>query len=75
LFVLSGNIWQNGSIYGNNSWKQNDVISIEIDTNRKTLHVFVNNILQPVSVCDVTFPLKGRVWLLIIYLSIFIDLS
>jgi hypothetical protein len=66
LFFLSGKIDQNGYIYGNNPWKQNDIISIEIDTIKKAVHIFINNIMQPVFLCDVPFPLKGLVWLLFV---------
>jgi hypothetical protein len=65
---------QNGYIHGYNQWKQNDNISIEVNTIKKTLHIFINNILQPVSLCDVPFPLKGRVCSFGVYLFAFIGL-
>jgi hypothetical protein len=74
-FFLSGHIWQNGYIFGNNEWKQNDVIFVEIDTIKKTVHIFINNILQPVCLCDVRFPLKGRVYLYVDYFLTLLVLS
>jgi hypothetical protein len=75
LFFLSGKIRQNGYICGNNEWKLNDIISVEVDTIKKTVHIFINNIVQPVSLCDVPFPLKGMVWLLLGYLLRFLVIS
>jgi hypothetical protein len=56
-------LFQNGWIDGNNPWNAKDIISIEIDSNEKTLHIFINNILQPVSLHNIPFPLKGEVYL------------
>jgi hypothetical protein len=75
LFFCSGRFYQNGSIYGNNGWKQNDIISVEVNTIKNIVHIFINNIMQPISLCDVPFPLKGKVYLILYYLLAFIDLS
>jgi hypothetical protein len=72
---LSGEISQNGRIYGNNKYKENDIVSVEINTNEKTVHVLINKILQPVSFCNVPFPVKSRVLLVVVYLLRLIDLS
>jgi hypothetical protein len=65
---------QNGWIYGNNEYKENDIVSVEINTNKKTVHFLINKILQPVSLCNVPFPVKTRVYFFVSYLLIFIDL-
>jgi hypothetical protein len=67
LFALSGTLFQNGDICGNNPWNEKDIISIEIDSNNKTLHFFINNILQPVSLWNIPFPLKGEVCLFLFF--------
>jgi hypothetical protein len=68
-------IVQNGYIYGNNLFKENDIISVEVNTDKKTVHVFINNHLQPVSLCNVPVPMKARVFFFVGCLLIFIDLS
>jgi hypothetical protein len=65
-FIWSGVIYQCGFVLGNNLWKENDIISLEIDTNKKLVHLFINNILQPVSLSNIPFPLKIAVCLKII---------
>jgi hypothetical protein len=74
LFFLSGLIIQNGIIYGNNEYKENDIVSVQINTKEKTVHVLINKILQPVSLCNVPFPVKSEVYFFVGYLLIFIDL-
>jgi hypothetical protein len=61
-------IYQNGFIPGNNPYKENDIISLEVDTINKTVHVLINKILQPVSLCNVPFPLKSEVCWFVGYL-------
>jgi hypothetical protein len=73
FYFWRGYIEQNGCIHGNNPYKENDIISIEVDTNKKTVHVFINNILQPISLCNVPFPLEIKVCLCLGYLLLFID--
>jgi hypothetical protein len=64
---------QNGFIRGNNKYKENDIVSVEINTKEKTVHVLINKILQPVSLCNVPFPVKSRVLLVVGFLLRFID--
>jgi hypothetical protein len=62
---LSGRISQNGWIFGNNEYKESDIVSVHINANEKTVHVLINKILQPVSLCNVPFPVKSKVLLLL----------
>jgi hypothetical protein len=54
-------MYQNGDIYGNNPYKKNDIFSVQVDTKKNTIHLLINKILQPVSICNVAFPLKSEV--------------
>jgi hypothetical protein len=60
---------------GNNPWKENDIVSLEIDTNNNFVHIFVNNILQPISLSNIPFPLKIAVYLTNDFLFLFQALS
>jgi hypothetical protein len=53
-----GNCWQNESIRANNAWGLNDIVGLEINMQKRTLHFFVNGVLQPFSVSDIVRPVK-----------------
>jgi hypothetical protein len=74
FLFLSGEILQNGWISGNNGYKENDIVSVQINTKEKTVHFLINKILQPVSLCNVPFPVKSEVYFFVGYLLILIDL-
>jgi hypothetical protein len=59
-------IFQNGHIPGNNKYKENNIVSVVINTKEKTVHVLINKVLQPVSLCNVPFPVKSRVLLFVL---------
>lgn len=50
-------LWQNGFSYGINSCTENDIASVEVDMDNRTIHFFVNNTLQPVSYSGVPSPI------------------
>jgi hypothetical protein len=53
-----GNCWQEGNIRANNSWEAGDCIGVEVDMQKRTIHFFVNGVLQPFSMSDIPSPLK-----------------
>jgi hypothetical protein len=61
IILFSGMTNQNGFCSGNNQWKKDDIITIEINSNKFTYHLFINNILEPISLLNIPFPLKGEV--------------
>jgi hypothetical protein len=56
-FYDSGELEQ-GKIYGfSYRIKKGDSVMLELDTNRRTLHFFVNKKIQPVVITDVPLPM------------------
>jgi hypothetical protein len=49
IIICSGEIYQKGVCEGNNKYENGDLISFEINMFNKSIHFFINEILQPVS--------------------------
>ncbi|KAK2963312.1 putative Protein kinase domain containing protein [Blattamonas nauphoetae] len=53
-YSFYGKLTQNGRwISGNDRWQSNEEITFEVDMNKRTLHIFKNGTLQPISFTDI----------------------
>jgi hypothetical protein len=84
--IYRGTICQNGCLFGNNAYKEKDIVSIEVSTNEegkiknntklikynnnKIGRFFINNKLQPVSLSSVPTPFK---YVVFFFFILFID--